>query len=323
MKGKKEYIVLFILIAALAGYLYLQRTDRVHYDLPQIESVDAGAITGLEIASREESVSLTKKDGSWYIEPNSYSADTVKVGRMLEAISGLTLTDLVSESGSLERYSLGEADRITVRAYAGTEPIRSFDLGKDAPTHQHTFVSLPGDNRVFHAKGSFRRDFELTAADLRDRQVLSFSKDEITGIRIGSQGRETVLTRTESEPSSMEDQSDDKGGASPKRVVWMDASGVEADKPEVDALLSGLSNLDCQEYIQDLAKEQAGNPELTITLTGARDYTLSFHPARDGKTPATSSANDYVFVLPDYRQENIAKSAEKLTAGGITDLRCP
>lgn len=314
MKGKKEYIVLFVLIAALAGYLYLQRTDRVHYEVPQIDSIDAGAITGLEIASREGSISLTKKDGSWYIEPKSYPADTAKVGRMLEAISGLTLTDLVSESGSFERYSLGEADKITVRAYAGTELTRSFDLGKAAPTHQHTFVALPDDSRVFHAKGSFRRDFELAAADLRDRQVLTFPKDEITGIRINTQGRETVLACTEAEPPSGEGESGDKSDASPKRIVWMDAAGNEADKPEVDALLSGLDNLDCTGYLEDLTKEQAGDPELTITLTGAHDYTLSLHRARDGMTPATSSANDYVFVLPDYRQENITRSAEKLAA---------
>ncbi len=314
MKGKKEYIILFILIAALAGYLYLQRTDRVHYEVPQIDTVDTGALTWLEIISKDRTVSLTKKDGSWYIEPKGYPADTVKVGKMLQAISDLTLTDLVSESGSVERYNLGEADRITVKAYTGTELTRSFDLGKAAPTHQHTFVSLPGDNRVFHAKGSFRGDFELSASDLRDRQVLSFPKDEITGIRISTQGKETVLTRTEAEPLSKEDQSRNKDDASPKQVVWKNAAGDEADKAEVDALLSDLSNLDCGEYLEDLAKEQAGDPELTITLTGARDYTLSFHPARDGKSPATSSANNYVFVLPDYRQENITKSAEKLTA---------
>ncbi len=314
MKGKKEYIVLFILIAALAGYLYLQRTDRVNYEIPQIVAVDAGAITGIQIASRDGKVSLSKKDGSWYIEPMGYPADIAKVGRMLEPITNFTLTDLVSESGSFERYSLGEADRITVKAYAGTELRRSFDLGKAAPTQQHTFVTLPDDNRVFHAMGSFRRDFELAAADLRDMQVLSFPKDEITGVRISAQGKETILTRTEVEPAGEEGESVDKDDASPRRIVWKDAAGVEADKPEVDALLSGLSDLDCEGYLEDLTREQAGDPELTITLTGARDYTLSLHSARDAKTPATSSANDYVFVLPGYRQENIAKSVEKLTA---------
>ncbi len=314
MKGKKEYIVLFVLIAALAGYLYLQRTDRVNYEIPPVDTVDAGAITGFEIASRDGNVSLSKKDGSWYIEPEGYPADIAKVGRMLETIVGLTLTDLVSESGSFERYSLGEADRITVKAYAGTELRRSFDLGKAAPTHQHTFVTLSGDNRVFHAKGSFRRDFEHASAGLRDRQVLSFPKDEITGIRISAQGKETVLTRAKIEPQADEGENGAENDAAPVRIVWKDTAGVEADKHEVDALLSGLSNLDCEEYLEDLTREQAGDPELTITLTGARDYTLSLHSARDAKTPSTSSANDYVFVLPGYRQENIAKSVEKLTA---------
>ena len=138
MKGKKEYIILFILIAALAGYLYLQRTDRVHYEVPQIDTVDTGALTWLEIISKDRTVSLTKKDGSWYIEPKGYPADTVKVGKMLQAISDLTLTDLVSESGSVERYNLGEADRITVKAYTGTEltrKLRSRQSSSYTPAH--------------------------------------------------------------------------------------------------------------------------------------------------------------------------------------------
>ena len=56
MKGKKEYIILFILIAALAGYLYLQRTDRVHYEVPQIDTVDTGASPGLRSISKDRTV---------------------------------------------------------------------------------------------------------------------------------------------------------------------------------------------------------------------------------------------------------------------------
>jgi len=311
MKGKKEYLILIILIVALAAYLFFQRIDRVHYELPQPAAVDAGSITSLEIASKDRSVSLSKKDGSWYIEPKGYPADPVKVERMLEVVSGLTLTDLVSESGSFERYELGEADKITVKAYAGSSLSRRFDVGKAAPTYQHTFVTLPDDARVFHAKGSFRSDFDFEAAELRDKQVLSFPKDEITGMRISASGKETVLTRKEVEPAEKEDAQ--KEDPSPRRIVWADGQGREADKPEVDAFLSVLSDLDCEGFIEGLSKDQAGAPVLTVTLTGRSDYTLSFHPARDGKTPGTSSASDYVFVLPDYRKESIDKSVANLT----------
>lgn len=310
MKGKKEYIVLFILIAALGAYLYLQRTDRVHYEIPQPQAIDAASVTALEIVSKDASVSLSKKDGVWQIEPKGYPADQAKVRRMLEVVTGLTLTDLVSDSGSFERYDLGEAGRIAVRAFAGESLSREFFLGKTAPTHQHTFVTLPDDTRVFHAKGGFRRDFAYSAAELRNMQVLSFPKDEITKIAISSQSGETVLAQSEIEPEPQDGSEED--GASPRRIVWKNQEGKEVSTPEVDALLSTLSALHCEAYLEEMSKEQAGEPETTITLTGKSDYVLSFHPAREGKTPASSSANGYVFVLADYRQESIENSIKSL-----------
>lgn len=310
MKGKKEYIVLFILIAALGAYLYFRSADRVLYEVPQPAGVDAASITALEIVSKDRSISLSKKDGAWYIEPKGYPADPAKVDRMLEVVSGLTLTDLVSESGSFERYELGEAGRIRVKAYAGSGLSREFDMGKAAPTFQHTFVTLSGDTRVFHAKGSFRNDFDYAAADLRNRRVLSFSKDEITKISISAKDGQTALTRSEIEPGAAEGSEQDD--ASPRQIVWMNDAGKEMNKPEVDALLSTLSALDCEDYLEEMSKERAGTPETTITLTGRSDYVLSFYPARKGKIPAASSTDSYVFVLPDHRQEGIEKSIETL-----------
>ena len=49
MKSKKEYIILGIVIAALAAYLGFQKTDRTHYELPVIAQLEAADITEVTI----------------------------------------------------------------------------------------------------------------------------------------------------------------------------------------------------------------------------------------------------------------------------------
>ena len=108
MKIKKEYIILIIVIAALSGYLYFQRADRVHYELPDVSAIDEKEITRIEIASGQESIKLNKKDGTWHISEQEYPADAKKTEDMLRVFKDLAITDLVSESKNYILYDLGD-----------------------------------------------------------------------------------------------------------------------------------------------------------------------------------------------------------------------
>lgn len=305
---RKEFVILFVLFTALTLYISSQRTDRVHYKLPRMDAMDPGSITSLEVVSVRGSLALSARDGSWLIEPQGYPADPVKVHRMLGAVTGLDLTDLASESGSLDRYGFDEQEKITVRAYQGGTLVRSFDLGKEAPTYRHTFVLMPGDTRIFQARGSLRADFDLSAGDLRDTSVLSLVPSGVAKITIGTPHKETTLSRTGVEPA--EQGAGD--GASPQMTAWVDAAGNQADSSAVESLLSALKDLRCREYLDDLSAELPGAPVLTVSLSGDRDHRLSLHPARDSRVPATSSTSPSVFVLPDHTRESIEKAAREL-----------
>lgn len=303
----KEFLILFVIFAALPVYLSFQRTDRLHYELPRLDALDPGAITSLEIAFDSRSVALSVRDGSWRIEPQGYPADPAKVHRMLSAITALSLTDLASESGSLKRYGFGGQEKITVKAYQDGTLVRSFDLGKEASTYRHTFVMLPGDSRVFQARGGMRGDFDLSAEDLRDTSVLSLVPSRVTKITVATPDKESVLSRTEIEPAAEGD-----GDASTRKTVWMDSAGKEVDSSAVDSLLSELRDLRCREYLDETAAGLKDAPEITVTLSDGRDHRLSLYPARDGRSPAASSASSSAFVLSDYTRESIEKAAREL-----------
>lgn len=308
MKGKKEYVVLIVVIALLGAYLAFKRTDRVHYQVPQLSAVDGKNITRIEITGKDRAIELNKKDSGWVIGPKEYQADAARVEKMLKPISDLTLTDLVSESKNYTRYELGEQGKITVKAYAGAKLSRHFDIGKAAQSAKHTFVMLPDDPRVYQAKDSFREYFQVGMNELRNRQVLTFAEDGIRKLSIVKGGKPFTLTRQEPAAPAGKPEAAAPGG----QAVWKDETGREIAKTDVDMLLSSLSKLECGEFLDDAAREGLGTPEVIITLTGSQDYSLSLYAAQGEKAPASSSASPYVFTLPDYRKEGILKNLDTL-----------
>ncbi|HQG31738.1 MAG TPA: hypothetical protein PLA83_07415, partial [Deltaproteobacteria bacterium] len=104
----------------------------------------------------------------------------------------------------------------------------------------------------------------------------------------------------------------DGGDPPAAEAGWTDAQGREIPKLEADALLSSLYDLECAGYLDGLAKAGLGAPDLTVTLSGEKDYTLSLYAKQKDTFPATSSGSAYVFTLADYQIDNIRKSAETL-----------
>jgi hypothetical protein len=323
MTLKKQYLIPTAVIVVLLLYLIFgSGRNKMSYDVPELSAVDQDAITKIEV-SRPEKESFTLSGGgeSWKILPQEYPADPVKVEDMLKVISELTLTELASEREDYQRYDLDEDSRIRVKAYIGDTMVREFDIGKTPSTYRHTFVRLADDGRVYYARESFRSRFDLEVKDLRDKAVMSFDKNEISEIRIVSADSELTFTKTmvpvEAPPVS-EDQAEEKPEAAPEpqeQEAWISTDGKTGAKGEIDAILNDLSDLRCDEFIEDREKEDFIEPEFTVTLKGTKDYTLRIFAKEDedgGKYPAVSSENSYPFLLSTYRAERIMKKPADL-----------
>ncbi|HVN72747.1 MAG TPA: DUF4340 domain-containing protein, partial [Desulfomonilia bacterium] len=195
MNVKKEYILLALLIASSIAYLVFQQTDRIHYTLPKLKPVKSDEITKIEMARAGGVTVLTRKDNVWYISPNNWRADQTKISEMLEKLAGLTVTGLVSESKSYARYQLDDKNKVVIKAFAGAVLKQEFSLGKTAPTNAHTYIRLPGDDKVYLASGDLPRLFTAPAAELRDMLVFSIEPAEITNMEISQDGRISTFVR--------------------------------------------------------------------------------------------------------------------------------
>jgi hypothetical protein len=317
MKIKKEYFILAGVMVALILYLVLHRSNRTHYKLPDIIGVSGKQISKLEIGKADKTLVLNKKDNTWFIDPNGYPADTDKVKNMLDVIEKLTLTALVSESKNYVRYDLTNDKKITVKAWEGKTLSREFDIGKAANTYQHTFVKLAKDSNVYHARGDFRRKFDRTVEDLRDKTVLSYTQKDIREITLTKEKMTLTLTQKqilEQEGKKMD--KPDKISEKPEtQIVWQDAEGKKTDTVKVDRLLNLLSPLECETYITDAKKDDFKSPTYAVVLKGDKEYSLSVFSKKDkdAKTyPAISSENDYPFLLTESQMESIKSKIEDI-----------
>jgi len=317
MKVKKEYIILALVIIALSAYLVTRTSDRTQYQLPDVPQVAGKEISKLQITRDKTIIVVNKKDDKWYIAPEVFPADGSKVKDMLNAIENLTLTALVSESKNYNLYDLDEDKKINVRAWQEDNLKRDVDLGKTASSFRHTFVRPAGDERVFHARGNIRNNFDITIDDLRDKLVLSLNPAEIQQFIVIKDQQSLILNKTQP-PVVVEDaQADKQTEAAPEasKPAWQASDGQPVDEAVVKQILNTISNLRCEKFISDRRKDDFASPLFTLRMKGGQEYSLSIFAKtaeKDTDFPAVSSGSDYAFMLSDSQADRIMKNPIKM-----------
>ena len=318
MKLKKEYFILTAILVALILYLALHRSNRTHYQLPELSEVSGKHISKLEITKAGNSIILNKKDDTWYIEPKEYRADSTKVKSMMNVIEKLKLTALVSESKNYIRYDLTKDKNINVKAWEGKTLLREFDIGKAAPTFKHTFIKLPNNPNVYHARGDFRRNFDRSVDNFRDKSVLSVAQNTIHAMTLKHDKKTISLSRREI-PETLPEKKDESAAKKSKvaktKTVWEDTKGHEVASSKISSLLSFLNSLECETFLDDLKKEEFKNPIYSVTLKGEKEYSLLIFAKKDKNAKnysAISSENESPFSLSDMQVDTIKSKVDEI-----------
>lgn len=325
MKIKKEYIILVLIIIGLSVYLYLRSSDRTLYELPEMPKVTIKEITRLQITKGETEIALNKKDEQWFIAPAEYPTDANKIKDMLNALENLTLTAMVSESKNYHRYDLTQDQRINLKAWQGQDLKIDIDVGKTASSFRHTFVRPSGDERVFHAQGNLKNNFDVTTDDLRDKTVLALKPEDIQQIKINKEQQSLAFTKTqvpvEVKAPDAEKNTETVEPSAPKQV-WQTATGQQVNESTLNQLLNALANLRCDKFIDDRKKEDFTSPLFALELKGGQDYNLAIFPKaeeNDPNYPAVSSGSDYPFQLSTSQVNRIMKEPSEFLQTPKTD----
>jgi hypothetical protein len=310
----------------LTAYLFLRSEDHTHFKLPRLQTVESKQIDRMLITKGKRNVELRKEDEQWVIGPKAYAADSVAVKNMVRAAADLTFTALVSESKSYERYGLADTQKIHVEAFAGKKKVRDFFIGRRAPTHQHTFVELAGNPDVYHARGTIDNTYDRTIDELRDKTVLKYEKGDIAAVILNRGGQSATFTRKVETPEKETDAKADQSSKSAKpQIQWVDQDGNAVNTTDVNRLIDQFSNLKCEGYLQDDAKEKLKAPLWTVTLKSdqkAHHLSLYDKQAKESTAyPALSSGSPYAFLLPNRGVESFEKSMDRLLKAPSPDQK--
>ncbi|NOR15404.1 MAG: DUF4340 domain-containing protein [Candidatus Aminicenantes bacterium] len=324
MKLKKEYLLPAVIIVILLGYLIVGTgKNKMSYEIPRLKPIPSGEIDKIEITQTTGMITIAGKEKTWSILPQEYSADPTKVQDMLESIENLTLSELAAEKQDYQRYDLTDDKKIQVKAFKGSELVRKFDIGKTSSTYRHTFIRIQDDSRVFYARESFRSNFAYEIKDLRHKVVMTLDKNEISGVNIEQEDTLFEFTKQmipATTPPETE-KTEEKEGAEPESPVqteeeaWVLPDGNQANKGNLEAIISSLVDLRCDEFLEGQSKEDLKDPIYSVTAKGGKDYSLQIFAKQEqegGKYPAISSENLYPFLLSTYKAEQIMKKPDEL-----------
>ena len=174
-----------------------------------------------------------------------------------------------------------------------------------------------GDERVFHARGNIRSNFDLTIDDLRDKLVLTLNPADIQQFQVIKDQQSLILNKTQP-PVEVEDaQADKQTETTPEanKPAWQASDGQPVDEAVVKQILNTVSNLRCEKFISDRRKDEFTSPLFTLKMKGGQEYSLSIFAKtaeKDPQYPAASSGSDYAFMLSDSQADRIMKDPLKV-----------
>ena len=319
MKKIKEYFIPATLIIVLCIYLWHDNLDNTNYELPHPDVIIEKNISKIEISKRDINIIIKKINNNWLLEPEGYLADIDKVNSMIDIIANLSLTTLVSESKSYDRYGLGDDMEIIVKVFnEKNNKIREFKVGKAVSLCKNTFLKIDNDYRVYHAKGDFRSKFDNTVDELRDTNVLSFNTKEIDEIHINNKKQPLELIKKQIPDDVKYDKTDEsikQTGIQKTKDIWQTKENAKGNDDKINTLLFTLSALKCDGYLSKHKKEDFKEPIFSILLKNKKEYRLSIFAKindEDKKYPAITSENDYPFYLTEYQTKKIMLTPQYL-----------
>ncbi|MBD3415134.1 MAG: DUF4340 domain-containing protein [Candidatus Aminicenantes bacterium] len=315
MKLQKEFVILIAVICILVLVLIISSgRNKVTYKLPELDRIESDSVDKIEIITSEDSVVLSKKQDEWLLMPQQFTADTEKVNNMLNVVSSINLTELVSDKKNYQRYQLDQENRIHVKAFNDEELVREFFIGKVSSTYSHTYVRLADSPNVYHASDSFRSTFEQNIPGLRDKSVMKFSQDEITALMLKGEFGEIRLKKEIRPVAEAQEQEEQTEVTPQQKSVWLSQDGEEAEASEVNSVLSKLSSLNCDSFLDEEKKQNLENPVYNIIAQGSKDYQLKIFQNKDPEEtyPSLSSENAHAFFLTKYVAESLMKKPEDI-----------
>ncbi len=313
MGGLRSTILLLVVLAGLAGYIYFVDANRDPADADAnpkaFVELSADSIEEIQIRNDSDETSLTRLVGeNWQlIEPNAADADAGVVGTVTSNLASLEVQRVVDENpADLAQYGLNPPRIDVAFRVKDQQDFQRLLVGDKTPTGGDLFAKRPDETRVFLISSFLDLIFNKTPFDLRDKAILNFERDTADGIEIAGGSTDIQFAKNGTD----------------WRIVTPVA--VRADYAAVEELMTRLSSTQMQEVVapeaDDLSAYGLDRPAMTATvvsgsaratlLIGRADEDEGGRFAKDAARPEIFTVAESLFTdrakdLPEYRLKDM------------------
>jgi len=190
----KTRSLIYLVIAAavlLVIYYVLDRTSVPVAKEQYLVKVDSSKVSEISIFKGGQTVTLSKKDSTWYItNPVEYRANSDYVAKLLNKLSDMRLESVISKDKA--KWPEFEVDtsgtQVTLTQGGKTT---EFVIGKASSGYRHTYARMADKEEVDLIRGIYGIELNRNVESWRDKDITTFSGPEIVDIQTG----ELHLTR--------------------------------------------------------------------------------------------------------------------------------
>jgi hypothetical protein len=250
------------------------------------ESVDDVRV----VRGSDPSVTLSRADGGWTV--NGFTADTAAVGRLLTALDGAQIGELIAANpGNHDRMGVSADSAYTVTfSVDGSE--RILLVGKSARRFGTAYVRLPEADEVYLMEADLRAQLSRDLDTWRDRTMVSIDTSSVARIVVEREGGDYALVRGDS--------------------AWTFDGGGAAARTAVDGILSELARMVATGFVESgdsLAGYDQAAATTAITADGQVLVEVTLGEG-EGDRWARSSTSDDLYRVSSFRANRVAPTRE-------------
>jgi hypothetical protein len=280
-----------------------------------LSKLDAASFDTIEV-TRAGAKATIKKDGDKFklTEPVAYAADDVAAKAAFEALTGLSLGDLVTENKAKHaEFEVDDGKGIHVVAKsekAGGKVAADFLVGKAVGTG--TMVRLAGKDAVWLAGGALRGTFDKAPADWRDKSIAAVPAADVETLTVKAKDGTVAVARKATTPAGADKAAPPPGGDDKWELVSSTPKIDKLDAAIPAGIVSALSSFKTNDFADGAAPAVTGldAPALTVTvgLKGGKSSTILIGNKKGDEDWYVKTADaPQVFLVKKYNLERINK----------------
>lgn len=307
------FLLALLLVVLLACYFMLKifnekqekdaETENSEESIEMVQ-IPADEIAGLSVKWNGESLSFTKKDGSWYYDKDEgFPVNQDSMNNLVSKFEKVTAVRDLGKPEDISEYGLEDpAQTITVTRSDGTKA--AFYIGNQNVLTSDYYVYVDSPEKVYTTDSSIITGCQFKLYDMAETSIFPIiPSDAVTQVKVEQEGSSFTL-------KSDEGTADEDAGKT-WTVQGMGEQAVKADSTAASTLISGVGSLLYNGYLdynaEDLTVYGLDKPTAVITI----DYTEE--AAEETEEPQTEAAES---------QAETGK-AEEGTAGSQTETSEP